>query len=144
MKPAWDELGDLYADSSKVVVADVDCTVYNDLCGEHGVSGYPTIKYYTAEHPNGESYNGGRDLDSLKSFVEENLSAKCDVMTLEECDDKAKKYIEKMKAKTKEERAKEHERLTEMAGSKMAADKKAWLATRTVMLKEMRTGMAEL
>ena len=137
MKPAWDELGDLYADSSKVVVADVDCTVHNDLCGEHGVQGYPTIKYYTSEHPDGESYNGGRDIESLKSFVEENLSAKCDVATLDDCDDKQKKYIEKMKAKGKDEASKELERLKSMSDSSVAADKKAWMAMRTVLLKDI-------
>jgi hypothetical protein len=138
MKPAWDSLGDLYADSSKVVIADVDCTVHNDLCGEHGVSGYPTIKYYTAESPDGESYSGGRDLDSLKSFVEENLSAKCDVSTLDDCDDKQKKYIEKMKAKSKDDQKKELERLQSMSDTSVAADKKAWMAQRTVLLKEMQ------
>ena len=137
MKPAWDELSGLYADSSKVVVADVDCTVHQDLCGEHGVSGYPTIKYYTSESPDGESYSGGRDLDSLKSFVEENLSAKCDVSTLDDCDDKQKKYIEKMKAKSADEQKKELERLQSMSSSSVAPDKKAWMAQRTVLLKEM-------
>jgi protein disulfide-isomerase A6 len=138
MKPAWDELSDLYAASSKVVVADVDCTVHNDLCGEHGVQGYPTIKYYTSESPDGESYSGGRDLDSLKSFVEENLSAKCDVSTLDDCDDKQKKYIEKMKAKSAGERTKELERLKSMSDTSVAADKKAWMAQRTALLKEMQ------
>jgi protein disulfide-isomerase A6 len=138
MKPAWDELSDLYADSSKVVVADVDCTVHSDLCGEHGVQGYPTIKYYTSESPDGESYSGGRDLDSLKSFVEENLSSKCDVSTLEDCDDKQKKYIEKMKAKTPDERVKELGRLQGMSGSSVAADKKAWMAQRTTLLKDIQ------
>jgi protein disulfide-isomerase A6 len=137
MKPAWDELSELYTDSSKVVVADVDCTVHNDLCGEHGVSGYPTIKYYTAEKPGGDSYQGGRDLESLKSFVEENLSAKCDVASLEDCDDKQKKYIEKMKAKGADEQKKELERLKSMSSSSVAPDKKAWMAQRTVLLKEM-------
>jgi protein disulfide-isomerase A6 len=138
MKPAWDELSDLYADSSKVVVADVDCTVHQDLCGEHGVQGYPTIKYYTSESPDGESYNGGRDVDSLKSFVEENLSAKCDVSTMDDCDDKQKKYIEKMKGKTPDDRAKELERLQGMAGSSVAPDKKAWMSQRTTLLKEIQ------
>jgi len=138
MKPAWDELGDLYADSSKVVVADVDCTVHQDLCGEHGVQGYPTIKYYTAESPDGESYSGGRDINSLKSFVEENLSAKCDVSTMDDCDEKQKKYIEKMKAKSADERAKELERLQSMSDTSVAPDKKAWMSQRTVLLKEMQ------
>ena len=73
MKPAWDQLGDEYEGSS-VVVGDVDCTEdkNRDLCSKYGVSGYPTIKYMNidTEDATGESYNGGRDFDSLKSFVE--------------------------------------------------------------------------
>ena len=32
--------------SFQVLIADVDCTVHQVLCGQHGVQGYPTIKYY--------------------------------------------------------------------------------------------------
>ena len=40
MKPAWDQLGDEYAASSSVVIADVDCTAEGeDLCQEFGVQG---------------------------------------------------------------------------------------------------------
>ena len=35
-----------YADSPTALVADVDCTAAGEkLCSEHGVRGYPTIKY---------------------------------------------------------------------------------------------------
>ena len=44
MKPDWDRLGSEYASSSSVVIADVDCTVEQDLCGQYDVRGYPTIK----------------------------------------------------------------------------------------------------
>ena len=33
MKPDWDRLGDDFAGSKTVVIADVDCTVHQDLCG---------------------------------------------------------------------------------------------------------------
>lgn len=41
-----------------VLLAEVDCTVHQDLCGNYGVSGYPTLKVFR----NGEAsdYNGGR------------------------------------------------------------------------------------
>ena len=39
MKPAWDQLGDEYASSSSVLIADVDCTVEQDLCSEYDVKG---------------------------------------------------------------------------------------------------------
>lgn len=75
MKPAWDQLGDEFKDSKTVVIGDVDCTVHQDLCSEHGVKGYPTVKYFT----NGEwsDYEGGRDFDALKEFADSNLGPSC-------------------------------------------------------------------
>jgi len=46
MKQDWENLGSEYEASSSVVVGDVDCTVHSTVCSKHGVSGYPTIKYY--------------------------------------------------------------------------------------------------
>merc|ERR1712146_659557 len=101
MKPAWDKLGDAYADSSSVLIADVDCTTDGGkpVCDSRGVQGFPTIKYYTAEKPDGEKYNGGRDFDSLDKFVKENLAKACDVKTLEGCTEQESTYVGKMKAK---------------------------------------------
>ena len=47
MAPAWEELGTEYESSSSVVIGNVDCTVETELCGKYGVSGYPTLKYFT-------------------------------------------------------------------------------------------------
>jgi len=46
MKPAFDQLAAEYESSSSVAIVDVDCTVHQDVCTKHGVSGYPTIKYW--------------------------------------------------------------------------------------------------
>lgn len=59
------------------------------------VSGYPTVKYFTAEGPN--DYSGGRDLDSLKKFVSDELEVKCDVNNADGCSDKEKGFIEAVK-----------------------------------------------
>lgn len=72
MKPAWDKLGEAYKLSSSVLVADVDCTSDEgkSVCDSIGVSGYPTIKYFTDETgKKGEDYQGGRDFDELDKFV---------------------------------------------------------------------------
>ena len=40
MKPEWDKLSDEFADSQKVVIADVDCTASGKaLCEKYGVQG---------------------------------------------------------------------------------------------------------
>jgi len=139
MKPAWDELGSKYADSASVLIADVDCTVEESVCSDNGVSGYPTIKYYTSETGrSGESYSGGRDSDALSAFVEETFGARCNVSTLEDCDEKAKKYIEKMRAKGADAQTAELSRLQGLQSGKMAADKQQWLNQRAGLLKAMQ------
>lgn len=78
MKPTWDKLGAAYEGSETVIIADVDCTIEKDLCSKFGVRGYPTIKYFTGDTAaDGDKYEGGRDFDSLKTFVEENLGPSC-------------------------------------------------------------------
>jgi len=94
MKPAWDELMGLYADSSSALVADVDCTAEGkSLCEEVGVRGYPTIKY--GDPSDLQDYQGGRDVDSLKKFAEENLKPMCSPNNIDLCDDEKKAEISK-------------------------------------------------
>jgi protein disulfide-isomerase A6 len=149
MKPAWDKLGDAYKDSSSVLIADVDCTTDGGkpVCDSRGVQGFPTIKYYTSEKPDGEKYQGGRDFDTLDKFVKENLLAKCDTKTKENCNPKETEYIDKMSAKGKDAIAKEFDRLEKMKGGDMKPEKKAWLSQRIGLLKSMKegeTGSSEL
>merc|ERR1712072_1271417 len=66
-------------DSKTAVIADVDCTVHQDLCGQHGVEGYPTIKY--GDPNNMEDYQGGRELEDLQTFAKENLGPSCGPIT---------------------------------------------------------------
>lgn len=70
MKPDWDALADEYANSDKVLIADVDCTGAGDkLCERFGVEGFPTIKTFAPPDDEGEDYEGGRDLESLKAHA---------------------------------------------------------------------------
>ena len=62
MKPDWDDLGEKYEGSKKVLIGDVDCTVdaNKDLCQREGVTGYPTLKVYRPGSKEGEAYDGGQ------------------------------------------------------------------------------------
>jgi len=136
MKPAWDQLGSEYASSSSVVVADVDCTVESDLCGKYDVKGYPTIKYFTSEvDEKGADYQGGRDFDSLKSFVSETLEVKCLIADTSGCSEKEVEFMGKWKEKPKADVNAQFERLEKMMASKMTADLKKWLVQRISILK---------
>jgi len=91
MKPDWDKLAETYAGSPNVLIGDVDCTATgnDELCKTYGVTGYPTIKYFTKETGrDGKKYEKGRTLDNLKTFVKKTLKGKkriCDVASKEGC-----------------------------------------------------------
>jgi len=94
MKPDWDKLMDAFADSETALVADVDCTAEGkDLCTEHGVRGYPTIKW--GDPSALEDYAGGRDFASLEKFATENLKPMCSPANIDLCEGDKKAQIEK-------------------------------------------------
>ena len=112
MKPDWDSLSSDYASSTKVVVADVDCTAAGKpLCDKYGVRGYPTIKYFNPPDEEGEDYKGGRDLAALKKFVDTELGPGCSVDAKENCSPEQLKDLEKYIAMDPKER---ETKLTEM------------------------------
>jgi len=92
MKPAWDKLMEDFKDSKTALVADVDCTVHQDLCGKFGVQGYPTIKH--GDPNNMEDYQGGRTYDDLSAWAKENLGPSCSPANIDLCDADQKKSIE--------------------------------------------------
>jgi len=101
MKPTWDDLAKEYEGRNDVLIVDVDCTKdgSKDLCSKYGVRGYPTIKYFTAStDAMGDAYEGGRDIDSLRTFAEENLGPSCSPDNLDLCDDDQKAEIAKYEA----------------------------------------------
>jgi len=97
MKPDWDKLMQDFKGSTTVLVADVDCTAAGkSLCEKVGVKGYPTIKY---GDPNKlEDYKGGRNLDALRAFAEENFGPSCDPASLDLCDQSQKENILKFQS----------------------------------------------
>jgi len=134
MKPAWDQLGDEFAGSNSVLVGDVDCTVHADLCQKHGVSGYPTLKYWKDGSP--EPYNGGRDLSTLTKFVEDTLQALCLVADPKDCSEKEKAFIASMNAKP-DTVASQLVRLEGMKASKTTPALKQWINQRINILKQL-------
>lgn len=136
MKPAWDQLGDEFKDSS-VIVADADCTIHKDVCEKFEVRGYPTIKYFKDGDMKGQDYSGGRDYDSLKKFVDDNLVVLCNIDDPSECDEREVKYIAKMKAKGASDISNQLTRLQGMTGKSMKADLKQWLVKRINILQQL-------
>jgi hypothetical protein len=124
MKPAWDSLMEEFADSKTAVIADVDCTVEEALCADHGVQGYPSIKHGSPDAL--EDYNGGRDLDALKEFAATNLGPSCSPDNLDLCSDEQKKAISDASALSQEDR-----------DAKIAAGEKAMADAETTFTTEV-------
>lgn len=88
LKPEWERLQSEFKSARSVVIADVDCTAGGEsLCQKHGVKGYPTIKVFRKDGPKGgEDYNGAREFNGLKKFVEANLlGPECSLADKEGC-----------------------------------------------------------
>uniref|UniRef100_A0A7S1PV16 Thioredoxin domain-containing protein n=1 Tax=Alexandrium catenella TaxID=2925 RepID=A0A7S1PV16_ALECA len=83
-----------FADSSTSLVADVDCTTEGkDLCEEHGVKGYPALKY--GDPSSLQDYQGGRTYEDLKKFADENLGPSCSPGNIDLCNEDQKAQIDK-------------------------------------------------
>jgi hypothetical protein len=94
MKPAWDKLMKKYDGHATALIADVDCTSDGKpLCEEHGVQGFPTIKW--GEPSALADYEGGRDYKDLEAFAKENLKPMCSPKNIDLCDADMKAQIEK-------------------------------------------------
>merc|ERR1712071_509823 len=93
MKPDWDKLMEEYKDSETQLIADADCTADGKpICDANGVKGFPTLKY--GDPSDLQDYQKGRDLDSLRKFIQEDLKPVCSPSNLDLCDDDKKKEIE--------------------------------------------------
>merc|ERR1712066_405299 len=71
------------------------------LCEEHGVQGFPTIKW--GDPSALEDYEGGRDYEELETFAKENLKPLCSPKNLDLCDDDKKKQISDLMARSIED-----------------------------------------
>eukprot|EP00008_Paramoeba_atlantica_P005139 CAMPEP_0201483964 /NCGR_PEP_ID=MMETSP0151_2-20130828/8161_1 /ASSEMBLY_ACC=CAM_ASM_000257 /TAXON_ID=200890 /ORGANISM="Paramoeba atlantica, Strain 621/1 / CCAP 1560/9" /LENGTH=190 /DNA_ID=CAMNT_0047867367 /DNA_START=30 /DNA_END=602 /DNA_ORIENTATION=- len=139
MKPDWDQLMADYQDASSVVIAEVDCTEQESLCSDIGVRGYPTIKYWNAGAAKADAsdYNGGREFDAMKTFVDENFQPQCSVEETSHCSEKELKFLNVMKAKSAEDVAAQVTRLSGMADKSMTAANRKWINQRLNILKQL-------
>ncbi|EIW84274.1 protein disulfide isomerase [Coniophora puteana RWD-64-598 SS2] len=80
LAPIYEQVADAFAHAkNKVVVAKVDADGAGRPLGQkYGVTGYPTLKWFDGEG-NAEPYEGGRDLDSIVTFISKNAGVKSNI-----------------------------------------------------------------
>ena len=71
LAPAWEQLAESFSSNPDVVIAAYDATA-NYVPESYQIQGFPTLKLFT---PNRDpiDYEGGRDVESLKAFVNQHL-----------------------------------------------------------------------
>jgi protein disulfide-isomerase A1 len=68
LAPIWDQLGEKYKDSEKIVIAKMDATT-NEL-EDIKIHSFPTIKYFPAGSNKVVDYTGERTLEGFSKFLE--------------------------------------------------------------------------
>jgi protein disulfide-isomerase A6 len=68
MIPAYEQVAESFAKEKSVVIGNVDADQHKELGSRYGVSGFPTLKFFT---PTGEveNYEGGRTAEDIIAFI---------------------------------------------------------------------------
>lgn len=124
MKPDWDKLGKDFKGSRSVVIAEVDCTQAQNLCGKYSVQGYPTLKTFSKEG-RASDYNGARDYAPLKKYVDQNLAGpECTLEDKEGCKPDELKILEESEAMSAGDRRAKIKEMEDEVKQKKAEAKK--------------------
>eukprot|EP00883_Tetradesmus_obliquus_P011814 jgi/Sobl393_1/4620/SZX79247.1 len=75
LKPAWEQAAKALA--GIVNVAAVDCDEHKSIAGEHGIRGFPTIKFFYVSNGviKSSDYNGGRSAKEIVAFAMDKAKA---------------------------------------------------------------------
>ncbi|KAK7746601.1 Protein disulfide-isomerase erp38 [Diatrype stigma] len=76
LAPTYEELAQTFATSKTVQIAKVDADAEKSLGRRFGVQGFPTLKWFDGQSDKPVDYEGGRDLESLQSFIAEKTGSK--------------------------------------------------------------------
>jgi thiol-disulfide isomerase/thioredoxin len=147
LKPFWDQLEEEFdGHHPTVFVGSVNCEQEKALCAEHHTGGqYPTILIFRDEGDNQpmkqELYDGGRNLEDLLKFVDNELVRPCELGNIQQtCTEKEIKYISKWSDRGMDRWKEEIGRLRGMDNGVMTYQTKRWLDNRLKILDQFQTG----
>jgi protein disulfide-isomerase A6 len=69
LTPIWEKLASIFKTEKDLVIANLDADAHKDIAAKYGVSGFPTLIYFSKEDKVGDRYSGGRELPDLVSHI---------------------------------------------------------------------------
>jgi len=69
LTPIWEKLSSVFKNEPNLVIANLDADTHKDLATKYGVSGFPTLIYFSKTDKVGDRYAGGRELPDLVAHV---------------------------------------------------------------------------
>lgn len=83
MAPDYAKLGEkVHGESENIKIAKLDATVHKNASSEHGVQGFPTLKFFINGSP--VDYQGARDLDAIYNWIQKKTGPASKALTTEE------------------------------------------------------------
>ncbi|EDO47340.1 predicted protein [Nematostella vectensis] len=76
LAPVYEKVGEAFKNEPNCVIAKVDADAHSALGQKYGVSGYPTLKFFSKTNKDGEEYSSGRDEQSFVDFMNEKCGTK--------------------------------------------------------------------
>lgn len=71
LAPVYEKVADTFKTESKCIVAKVDADSEKELGSRFGISGFPTLKFFSKTNKDGEDYSGGRSEEAFINFLNE-------------------------------------------------------------------------
>eukprot|EP00933_Yihiella_yeosuensis_P032122 TRINITY_DN2569_c6_g1_i1.p1 TRINITY_DN2569_c6_g1~~TRINITY_DN2569_c6_g1_i1.p1 ORF type:complete len:226 (-),score=56.36 TRINITY_DN2569_c6_g1_i1:206-883(-) len=99
LKPTWDLLKEEWKGNKKVLVAHVDCDVQKELCKQHGIENFPTLKWGNNSQ-NLTLYLDDTGFPGLHRWLKETFGSpqpeigRCSPENLDSCDSEMKAKID--------------------------------------------------
>jgi len=72
LTPEYEIVGDAFARTPEVVVAKVDADAHRSLGSRFGVTGFPTLKFFSKGSTEPTDYSGGRTAEDLVTYINDN------------------------------------------------------------------------
>jgi len=69
LTPIWEKLAGVFHNDNNVVIANLDADAHKDVGTRYGVTGFPTLIYFSKSDKTGDRYSGARELTDLVSYV---------------------------------------------------------------------------